>query len=181
MKRLCLWVLGLVLAGSVVGAELRVFPAVKGENLHGEEVVFPATLATNACSVVIVAYLRSQQEIINPWLPGLVDLTKSERGFEFFELPTLKPMNRFTRWVIYRGMRSGIPDDKPRSRTVTLYLDKSKFNEALGVTSEDTVYFFVVDHSGRIRWRCSGGFTEAKFAELKTQVRSVLTAKTAGK
>lgn len=181
MRRLCHWVLGLVLVGSALGAELKVFPAVKGENLHGEEIVFPAALASNTCSVVIVAFLRSQQEIINPWLPGLVDLTKSERGFEFFELPTLKPMNRFTRWVIYRGMRSGIPDDKPRSRTVTLYLDKSKFNRALGVTSEDTVYFFVVDQAGRIRWRCSGGFTEAKFEELKMQVRRVLQAETTGK
>lgn len=149
---------------------LRMFPNVAGENLHGETVEFPKVFSRNDCTAVIVAYERAQQEIINPWLPGLVELTKSRRGFEFFELPTIKKMSRLMRWIIYRGMRSGIEESKARSRTVTLHIDKAPFNKALGVTSEEQVYFFLVDPAGRIIWRETGEFNQEKLSQLTREV-----------
>jgi len=158
--------------GHAVRGEDR-FPAVSGRNLHGETITFPAAFAQQRCTLVIVAYLQQQQETIDPWLPELTRLAKEVDGFDYFELPTIKPVNPVLRWVIYRGMRSGIPSAAARSRTVTLHLDKGPFNETLGVTDENEVRFFLVDDEGRICWRATGERTGEKLDELRRQVAAL--------
>lgn len=153
-------------------AEPRVFPAVSGENLHGETVSFPAAFKTNTCTVVIVAYARKQQEIIDPWLPELDGLARSIKGFEFYELPTIKEKNRVMRWIIHNGMRSGVKDAAARSRTVTLHIDKTPFNRALGVKDESKIYLLVLDREGRELHRETGVFEKAKFERIKDRVRA---------
>lgn len=157
------------LMGPVIQAADR-FPSVSGRDLHGNEVAFPAAFESHRCTLVIVAYFQKQQEIIDPWLPDLAQLSDEFSGFAFYELPTIRRMNFIMRRIIHRGMRSGIPSAAARSRTVTLHLDKGPFNEALGVRDENAVYFFLVDAKGRIHWRATGERTEETLTELRRQV-----------
>jgi hypothetical protein len=59
-------------------------------------------------------------------------------------------------------MRAGIPDQTARERTVTLYIDKERFNAALYIPDEEDIQLFLVDTSGRIIWREKGGFDGEK-------------------
>jgi hypothetical protein len=84
------------------------FPEVKGKNLQGNEVLFPQAFKSHGYHVVMIAFEQEQQSEVNTWLPHLDKLADSRKDFDYFELPTIKRMNALMRWIIYRGMRSGI-------------------------------------------------------------------------
>lgn len=155
---------------AVNGADVT-FPSVTGRNLHGDEVVFPATLSSAKRNVVIVAFLQKQQELVDTWLPELAKISATQKGFHYYELPTLSKLNRLTRWVIYRGMRAGIKDPGARSRTVTLHIDKEPFKTQLGVMTEKDIFLFVVDANGAVRWQTRGSMTATKLKALKENLK----------
>jgi len=89
-------------------------------------------------------------------------------GFYYYELPTIQRPNAFTRWFIDTGMRRGIPDRKARERTITLYLEKKPFCDALLITDQKKIYAFLVDREGKVLWRSEGLFDETKGASLRS-------------
>ena len=92
---------------------------------------------------------------------------ESSPGFKYYELPTIDRLNPIFRWFINSGMRRGIADRNARSRTITLYLDKPSFRNALHLPDESHIYALLVDRSGRVLWRVEGDFDEAKASSLQ--------------
>lgn len=80
-------------------------------------------------------------------------------------------MNPLTRWFIDSGMRRGIPDPNARARTITLYIDKKPFEQALQLPTEKTVYALLVDRSGKVLWRAEGLFDESKANSLREALK----------
>jgi hypothetical protein len=76
------------------------------------------------------------------------------------------------RWFIDTGMRRGIPDQKARARTITLYTDKKPLLKALGITDETRIYCFLVNRAGQILWRAEGEFDDSKAASLRQYLQS---------
>ena len=79
-------------------------------------------------------------------------------------------MNAFTRWFIDNGMRRGIPDKQARKRTITLYIDKKPFEDALQIPSEKTIYAILIDRQGKVLWRSEGTFDEHKGTGLREEL-----------
>jgi hypothetical protein len=44
-------------------------------------------------------------------------------------------------------MRMGIRDFDIRQRTITIYLDKKEFRDKLSISNEESIHWFLVDHS----------------------------------
>jgi hypothetical protein len=59
-------------------------------------------------------------------------------------------------------MRGGIRDKEMRGRTITLYINKTEFNKALQIPTEDTIHLFLVDCDGNILWRDTGPYSKEK-------------------
>jgi len=78
----------------------------------------------------------------------------------------IQTRSRLARWFIDSGMRAGIPDPRVRERTITLYLDKPPFLEALDIADDGTIHSMVVERTGHILWRASGALVEATEADL---------------
>ena len=148
------------------------FPKVTGKNLLGDEVSFPDAFKGTGRSLAIIAFEQNQQPLVDTWLPQLEILEKEDDEFVFFELPTIKRMNGIMRWVIYRGMRSGIKDERARWRTVTLHIDKAPFRKALEISNEKTIKLFLVDEKGAVLWQSEGEFSSVKLESLKAALRS---------
>ena len=55
------------------------------------------------------------------------------------------------------GMARGIPEKATREATITLYLDKAPFREALSITTEDRIVTLLVSRDGRVLWRGAEG------------------------
>ncbi|HXV16075.1 MAG TPA: hypothetical protein VD758_04810, partial [Gemmatimonadaceae bacterium] len=89
-----------------------------------------------------------------------------ERGVRVYELPTLNRSYTIMRRFIDGGMARGIPQKATREATITLYIDKSPFKQALAISTEDRIVTMIVSRDGRVLWRADGRFTTASGAEL---------------
>ena len=156
-------------AGAPNGVEardsIRRFPRVVGTNLEGRRFSLPDDFGSDY-SVVIVAFRREQQADVDTWLPFLRDQQFAQRGVGVYELPTLKRSYRLMRGVIDGGMARGIPDKATRETTITLYIDKSPFKQALAIPREDCIRAMLVMRDGRVLWHADGRFTEEAGQEL---------------
>lgn len=145
------------------------FPSVSGENLHGEKVTFPDDLKGNP-ALVLVAFKREQQAEVDTWLAQIGAFEAAIPGIRVVETPTISSARwGWMAWFIDGGMRSGIPDDAARDRTVTLYTDVSKFREALGMETDGQIYAVLLDADARVRLVEPGVFTDGsaeRFAQL---------------
>lgn len=145
------------------------FPAVRGKNLDRETRTFPADF-DQPLNLLFIAFQRWQQSSIDSWLP-LAEVLEGERAdLAYYEFPTIESMNVIFRTFINEGMRAGIPDPKARDRTVTLYLDKQTFREALDMPDEDQIYVLLVSNEGEVLWRARGAYSHEKSSSLRAQL-----------
>jgi hypothetical protein len=145
------------------------FPHIVAENLNKEEVDVPNGLQGNP-KLLIVPFQRWHQGLVDSWVPFLESLIKEYPNFDFYELPTIRRMNFVYRRFLDGGMRAGIPSRETRRRTITLYIDKESFKEALEITTEETIVLFLVHSKGDIIWRNEGGVDKEKASLLKESV-----------
>ena len=157
------------------GYVFRHFPDVEGRNLAGDVVELPAQLA-KPHTIIIVAYKRWHQSLVDTWLPRLEVIEDARDDLAVLELPTIAKMNFVSKWWIYHGMRSGITSERARARTVTLHLDKNEFNRHLGIGDEDNIHVFLVDQNGRIRWRTRGVWSEYKQLSFESRLRELTSS-----
>ena len=141
------------------------FPQMTATNLADQTLSLPADFAGER-NLLLIAFEREQQKNVDTWIHQMKRFEASP-GFRYYELPTIEKMNSMVRWFINGGMRRGIPDPAARARTITLYIDKAPFCEALNITDEKQIYAILVDRSGRVLWRAAGDFDEAKAASLQ--------------
>jgi len=145
------------------------FPKLTASNLAKQAFSLPGDFAGER-NLLLIAFQREQQKNVDTWL-GEMHRFEQWPGFAYYELPTISRLNPIARWFINSGMRRGIPDANARARTITLYLDKVAFREALDLPYEDRIYAVLVDRSGRVHWRAEGDFDEAKAASLQEALR----------
>jgi hypothetical protein len=134
------------------------FPTVKGENLSGRHMLLPRDFEGNL-NIVVVAFYREQQLLVNSWLPAIQELQRKYPEIHMYELPTISKGYVLMKWIIDNGMRSGIKDTKTRDHTITLYTDTKKFRKELELPTDETIYVMLVDSSGAVRWKTGGSMT----------------------
>jgi hypothetical protein len=149
------------------------FPIVTGDNLNGKTIQIPSQLK-GKFNVLLVPFQMWQQDLVNSWVPFLEYLMEENLNFDFYELPTIRKMNFIARRIIDGGMRGGIPSRDTRARTVTLYIDKTPFKETLGISTESTLYLYLVDQQGTIHWEETGELSDEKATSLEEALNSAL-------
>ena len=150
---------------------LAQFPRVEGTNLEGQRFSLPTDFG-GELNVVFVAFKREQQGDVDSWMPLLKSVAETRRGLRIYELPTLGRGYRLMRPFIDGGMRRGIPDAAVRAATITLYIDKTPFREALQLPDEDRIYVLLVDQRGVVQWRTDGSFDKRTGAELVRRIEA---------
>ena len=147
------------------------FPVVETRNLEGRKFRLPNDFEGDL-NLVILAFQRWHQDIIDVWVPHLDALAERHKGLRIYELPTLANRYRLMQRFIDGGMAAGIASQAARERTLTIYTDKSRFLAPLGVTDESTIHLLLVDRQGRILWRGSGEYSPTALASLEATVAS---------
>jgi hypothetical protein len=137
------------------------FPAITADTLSKQTLHLPADFGP-ADSLVVLAFERDQQKDLDTWDKPAADLAAKHAGFSFYEMPVLPWRDVFYRWWLNTAMRSGLPDDAARKRTVPVYVNKEKFKSSLQITTEQTITVVLLDKSGGVLWRSSGPWTEEK-------------------
>ncbi|MBN2044233.1 MAG: hypothetical protein JW757_04360 [Anaerolineales bacterium] len=155
----------------VLRGERPHFPVVSGNNLNRETFEFPRDFSGDL-NLVIIPFQQKQQAIVNTWIPFAQEVEGAFPGFIYYELPTIYELPTLSRTFINEGMRAGIPDETTRQRTITLYLDKESFKEALDIQTENEVHLFLIDKDGEILWSGTGEYTPEKAESLLNYLRS---------
>lgn len=143
------------------------FPAVEGIDLTGELRAFPSDFEGRV-NLAAVAFLRGQQAEVDTWIEVAGRLRERHPSLRFYEFPVIEPLNPIARFYINNGMRSGIPDADKRESTITFYVEKKAFREALNMPDENSIYVLLLGGSGNELWRARGPATpeaEAALAE----------------
>lgn len=158
-----------LLSAALVADSIR-FPTVTSDNLEGKTFTLPQDFGGER-NVLFIAFQRQQQAEVDTWVPFVKPLVTRTPGTEYYEIPTIYRMIAPMRWMLNRGMRSGIDDRGARERTITLYLDKGPFKRALAIGDEKSIQVLVVDREGQVLWRTSGPFTEEKGVSLEAALK----------
>ena len=146
------------------------FPSVTGSSLQRRKLDLPEGF-DGELNLVLIAFQQWQQSQVDTWIPFAKQLENAHSGLRYYELPTIQRLNALARTFINEGMRAGIPDPVARERTITLYVDKNAFKQALQLPREDDIYVLLLDRQGRVLWRAEGTFTQEKGESLAAAVR----------
>ena len=142
------------------------FPSLVSENLNRQTMTLPDDFAGEV-TLVFIAFQQVHQIAVNGWLPLAEQLAQRYPRLAYYELPTISRAWGLGRGMIDGGMRAGLPDPATRARTITLYIDKRPFREALELPSEETIYLLLVDAQGEVFWRTEGEWTPEGGARLE--------------
>ena len=80
-------------------------------------------------------------------------------------------MNFVSQTFIHEGMRAGISNPTTRQKTITLYIDKEEFQQALDIPHEDTIWVLVLDRQGNVLWRTEGAYSQEKGEALLNTIQ----------
>jgi hypothetical protein len=163
------------LVGEVNGVEqpMTTFPTVQTQDLNGRRVTLPADLPGRA-TIVVVAYDQEDQPAVDTWVPFLSRLAEDVPDVGFVELPVVGETSWVGRRLLDFYMRQGIPDSGARARTITLYVDRQTFRDALGLPAESGIWLLLIDQEDQIAWRARGSFEEGAATSLEQAVEEVL-------
>ena len=148
------------------------FPSITARSLEGTEVRLPEDFAGERI-VVIVAFQRHQQSLVDSWVPWLDERAAADPGLRFYELPTIGRMWIPARRFIDGGMASAIRDPVILRRTLTVYGDVGRVTGPLGITTRSTIALLLLDSSGAVRWSDAGGFDAATARSLEDALGAV--------
>lgn len=141
------------------------FPTVNGSNLQRAKLTLPQDFE-GEYNLLFIAFQQWQQDEVNTWIALAESLETQFPGLVYYELPTIRALNAFSKFFINEGMRAGIPNQKSRERTITLYLDKDDFRNALSLDDESHIYILLIDHQGNEYWRSRGPLRQSSDAGL---------------
>lgn len=148
------------------------FPKVTGLNLLGEEVSLPAGFDGEA-NLVALGFEHRHQDDIDTWIAALPEIEAEAPALRFYEVPVIYEAGPLFRWWLNNGMRIGVVEEGARRRTVTVYTDRDRFTEAVGIPGIDGIYMLLLDGDGRIVWREAGPFDERAKGRLLQRSREL--------
>ena len=141
------------------------FPTVSGSNLQRAKLTLPQDFA-GKYNLLFIAFQQWHQDEVNTWIPLAESCEVRFPGLVYYELPTIRSLNAFSKFFINEGMRAGIPNAKSRERTITLYLEKDDFRTALDLQDEEHIFALLIDHQGNEFWRARGPHSQSSEAGL---------------
>ena len=150
---------------TATGDVRRPFPPLEGRDLQRRLVSLPGGFEGER-NVVLVAFRREHQTLVDSWVPWLEARAADDPGLRFYEIPTIGTQWSPARRVIDGGMATAIGDPVVLRRTITVYTDVRRVTDGLGIDRTDTIWLFLVDAVGTVRWRGHGGFDAAVAADL---------------
>lgn len=148
-----------------LSAEGPRLPQIEAANLNGRPINLPSQLPGRK-TLLLIAFQQDQQDNLDTWIRGMELNSLRSANIAWLELPVIDNPGPIGRWVIDNGMRGGIADPSARAHVVTIYADKAKFNAAMKIDTETTVYAMVATRDGRILARADGDYTKAKAAAI---------------
>jgi hypothetical protein len=141
------------------------FPEVEARNLLGTDVALPQAFEGER-NVVLVAFRRNHQDLVDSWLPWLEQRAANDPQLRFYEIPMIGRIWAPARPFIDGGMASSIKDPVVLARTLTIYGDLGKVTGPLSIRDRSTISVFGLERDGSVVWRGTGAYSADLSAAL---------------
>lgn len=145
------------------------FPKLIGIDLLGKERLIPHSFA-GKMNLILIGFKRDHQTPMNTWITYFDEGKVQAKGIRLYEIPLIDKQNMAYRLWINNGMRAGIPDEKSRERTITVYTNKADFLEAMDMNPEK-IYVLLLDGKGKILWRTEGALDSANQKKFEAALK----------
>ncbi|MCB9437142.1 MAG: hypothetical protein H6673_09150 [Anaerolineales bacterium] len=145
-------------------SNLPVFPKLAGTNLNFDEVRIPTDLDAGL-KLLVVSYDSDQQPDVDGWLSPLEALNEQYPDLAGYYLPLLPKDTADSAAFIIGGMAM-MASDTNRTRTIIVFTDVERFNQLVGVESQDAIQLFLLDAENQIQWRGIGAYSDEKLQSL---------------
>lgn len=147
------------------------FPTLAARNLQGLDVTLPDAFDGER-NVVLVAFQRNHQELVDSWVPWLEKRGATDPGLRFYEVPTIGRIWAPVRNLIDGGMAASIREPVILRRTLTVYGDVNRLTQPLGIEDRSTISVFLVETQGSVRWSGTGRYDPGLAADLDKALRA---------
>jgi hypothetical protein len=147
------------------------FPTIEARDLEGDVYTLPDGLPVGR-RLLIVAFRRWQQILVEGWKSRLTSLERENPDFTVWEVPALGRRYRPARPYIDGGMRAGIIDLGTRLHTLTAYTDVHALLAELDIRDAETVHVFLAGADGEILWSGEGEADALKIQSLDAALRA---------
>lgn len=152
---------------SIVGES---FPQLTGIDLQGNQRQLPQSFS-GKLNLVVLAFKREQQVEVDGWIKTFAEISPKNPQINFYEVPLIYELSAPSRWWINNGMRRGVTDEVARSRTITVYTDRTKFFAITKMKSEK-IYALLIDKSGKVLWQSEGPSTPESTKDLQKLIKN---------
>ncbi|MEL6191706.1 MAG: hypothetical protein AAFR66_06640 [Bacteroidota bacterium] len=150
------------------------FPDLTVERLSREEIILPNAL-TQEANILILVFERDSQFKVDSWAEFIISDHEAKPEVSYHEIPMISSFFKLASGWTDNGMRSGI-NPKLHDNVATFYGDRDPYFEGLQMSDKSSVYVFILDKEGIIRYREEGMVTAQKRQEFE-EVLSQLTSK----
>ena len=151
-------------------------PDVVGQNLLGSPTHLSTTLGGKVCCRHL--FLQQGRRQGHPALEqGTSERLRLQSSVALSTVIMLESAPRLLRGVILSGIKNDIPTSL-RGSTIVSYEDEKLWKQRLAVADDSHAYALLLGQEGRIRWMCSGAFSDANYRELSMSIQQQLHSST---
>ncbi|MEM8901284.1 MAG: hypothetical protein AAGC85_24445 [Bacteroidota bacterium] len=149
------------------------FPDLTVERLSREEITLPDAL-TQQANILALVFERESQYKVDTWAEFIISDHEAKPEVSYHEIPMISSFFKLASGWIDNGMRSGI-NPKLHDNVATFYGDRDPYFEGLQMSDKSSIYVFILDEEGIIRYREEGMLTPEKrkgFEKVLAQLTS---------
>ena len=140
-------------------------PVLSGTTLTGDDFTFPDDFEHDL-NLIVMGFKRRHQDAIHTWLKPFDTDTLNTLDIGFYEVPVIYEMEFIQRFFLNNAMKFGVSSAAQRRRTITVFLDRSKFLKTMSM-QEENIYALLVDRTGKILWMQPGVYDSSKMDTVK--------------
>lgn len=156
-------------------AQRQTMPSISGKSLAGGKVVLPDA-AKGKVAVLIFGFTKASKEPTKAWATRFNSELRSQPDFVLWQLPVLEDVPRLIRGMVISGMKKTVPENL-RDHFVPILESEAELKKLVNYKDADDAYLIVLDRSSRIAQQLHSASPEGAYAQLRTEIQSLLIEK----
>ena len=131
-----------------------IFPDIYAQDLTDKFITLPAE-SKGKVTMLAVSFSRPEEGTIESWTKPFADSFSGNSDTAYYEIGMIGDVG----WVsifIFNGIKGGTPEQKKKNVLVFWEKNKDDFKTVFNITDEKSIYIFLLDKKGKIRFIRSG-------------------------
>jgi hypothetical protein len=150
-------------------------PTLRGEFLTGRTALLPQA-AGGRVALLLLGFSYDSRFAVEAWAGKFREEFHRDSRVTFYEIPMIGGLAWMGKWFIESGMRRGT-SKQDYENVITVYGGANPWKQRLGFRDPKAAYLILLDASGRVAWRYTGGLDEQAYHALSSEVLRLLPGK----